>query len=91
MGSTFELGRLGYADPFPPNAFSLVLPWILPIQNGCLFQMVAESVLALNENNLLDQWNWILDCLRDVLNESGASELANALPSVEGMGASTGG
>lgn len=42
--------------------------------------MVAESVLALNEETLLDQWNWILDCLRDVLLESGDKELAASLP-----------
>jgi phosphoenolpyruvate carboxylase len=42
--------------------------------------MVAESVLALNEETLLDEWAWILDCLRDVLVESGDKELANALP-----------
>jgi phosphoenolpyruvate carboxylase len=42
--------------------------------------MVAESVLALNEETLLDEWKWILDCLRDVLIESGDKELANTLP-----------
>ena len=42
--------------------------------------MVAESVLALDESSLLGQWNWILGCLKDVLIESGASDLASALP-----------
>ena len=42
--------------------------------------MVAESVLALNEETLLDEWNWILDCFRDVLLESGDKELAETLP-----------
>lgn len=42
--------------------------------------MVVESVLALNEESLLDQWNWILGCLRDVLTESGDKDLANSLP-----------
>jgi phosphoenolpyruvate carboxylase len=47
--------------------------------------MVAESVLALDESSLLDQWKWILNCLRDVLVESGASDLAAMLPSeIEG-------
>ncbi len=89
MGGKFAEWRLGYAYPFHPNTH---VPWsilCLQIQTGCVVNMVAESVLALNEKNLLDQWNWILDCLRDVLNESGESELANALPTVEGMGAST--
>lgn len=42
--------------------------------------MVAESVLALNEDTLVSQWNWILDGLRDVLTESGDEKLASALP-----------
>jgi hypothetical protein len=42
--------------------------------------MVAETVLALNEETLIDEWHWILDCLRDVLIESGDKELANTLP-----------
>lgn len=42
--------------------------------------MVVESVLALNEESLLDQWNWILGCFRDVLTETGDEELANTLP-----------
>lgn len=42
--------------------------------------MVAESVLALDETSLLGQWNWILCCLKDVLVESGAADLAAALP-----------
>ncbi len=51
--------------------------------------MVAESVLALNESTLIKQWEWILECLRDVLTESGAVELAKALPSpdLEGLSA----
>ncbi|XZE33307.1 phosphoenolpyruvate carboxylase [Pirellulaceae bacterium SH501] len=42
--------------------------------------MVVESILALNEENLLDQWNWILGCLREVLQESGDGDLAQSLP-----------
>ncbi len=42
--------------------------------------MVVESVLALNEENLIDQWNWILGCLREVLQESGDGDLAELLP-----------
>jgi phosphoenolpyruvate carboxylase len=42
--------------------------------------MVVESVLALNEENLIDQWNWILGCLREVLLESGDGDLAELLP-----------
>jgi len=42
--------------------------------------MVAESVLALDESTLLGQWSWILCCLKDVLVESGAADLAAALP-----------
>lgn len=42
--------------------------------------MVVESILALNEENLLDQWNWILECLRAVLQESGDGDLAKSLP-----------
>ena len=42
--------------------------------------MIPESVLALNEQSLLDQWHWILESLRDVLNESGEHELARSLP-----------
>jgi phosphoenolpyruvate carboxylase len=42
--------------------------------------MVVESILALNEENLLDQWNWILECLREVLQESGDGDLAQLLP-----------
>ena len=42
--------------------------------------MVAESVLALNEETLFEEWNWILDCFRDVLLESGDKELAETLP-----------
>ncbi len=45
--------------------------------------MVPESVLALNEASLADQWRWILECLRDVLNESGEHELAGSLPTVD--------
>jgi len=52
--------------------------------------MVAESVLALNEQNLLEQWNWILECLRDVLVESGETELAQSLPMVSDVPATTG-
>ena len=42
--------------------------------------MVAESVLALNEETLFEEWNWILDCFRDVLLESGDKALAETLP-----------
>jgi phosphoenolpyruvate carboxylase len=41
--------------------------------------MVAESVLALDESSLVAQWNWILNCLKDVLIESGADALASSL------------
>ncbi len=47
--------------------------------------MVPESVLALNEQSLLDQWHWILECLRDVLNESGEQELARSLPTSDSI------
>lgn len=42
--------------------------------------MVVESVLALNEQSLRGQWDWILTCFRDVLEESGEKELAGILP-----------
>jgi phosphoenolpyruvate carboxylase len=42
--------------------------------------MVVESVLALDEKNLREQCDWILGCLRAVLTESGARELADKLP-----------
>lgn len=47
--------------------------------------MVAESVLALDELSLLGQWTWILGCLKEVLIESGASDLASALPSASDL------
>lgn len=43
--------------------------------------MVVESVLALNEDILTHQWQWILECLRDVLIESGEEQIAMSLPS----------
>jgi len=42
--------------------------------------MVVESVLALNEESLRGQWEWIHGCLRDVLEEGGEKELAEMLP-----------
>lgn len=42
--------------------------------------MVVESVLALNEEILRGQWDWILACFREVLDESGESSLAGLLP-----------
>ncbi len=52
--------------------------------------MVVESVLALNEQSLSSQWNWILNCLRDVLTESGEKELAFSLPQSADAPAATG-
>lgn len=42
--------------------------------------MVVESVLALNEEILRSQWEWILACFREVLDESGENALAGLLP-----------
>jgi phosphoenolpyruvate carboxylase len=42
--------------------------------------MVVESVLALNEQSLRGQWDWILESFRDVLEESGEKELAGIFP-----------
>lgn len=42
--------------------------------------MIVESVLALNEEILRGQWDWILSCFREVLEESGESALADLLP-----------
>lgn len=42
--------------------------------------MVVESVLALNEEILRSQWDWILACFREVLEESGEGTLAGLLP-----------
>ncbi len=42
--------------------------------------MVVESVLALNEEILRSQWDWILACFREVLEESGETALAGLLP-----------
>lgn len=53
--------------------------------------MVAETVLALNEHNLLKQWDWILGCLRDVLIESGDADLAASLPTSVSSAAASGG
>lgn len=41
--------------------------------------MVVESVLALNEESLFDQWIWILDSFREVLRESGEPQIADSL------------
>jgi phosphoenolpyruvate carboxylase len=53
--------------------------------------MVVESVLALDEDSLHEQWNWILGCLRDVLAETGDAELAKALPSAHQSASIAGG
>jgi len=53
--------------------------------------MVAETVLALNEQNLLKQWEWILGCLRDVLIESGDANLAASLPTSDSHAVASGG
>jgi len=53
--------------------------------------MVAETVLALNEQNLLKQWEWILGCLRDVLIESGDADLAASLPTSDSHAKASGG
>ena len=42
--------------------------------------MVVESVLALNEEILKSQWDWILGSFREVLEESGENALAGLLP-----------
>jgi len=42
--------------------------------------MIVESVLALNEEILRGQWDWILTCFREVLEESGENALAGILP-----------
>lgn len=42
--------------------------------------MVVESVLALNEEILRSQWDWILASFREVLQESGENALAGLLP-----------
>jgi phosphoenolpyruvate carboxylase len=45
--------------------------------------MVAEHVIALDEDKLKEQWHWIIDCFRDVLEETGDRELADSLPGSE--------
>ena len=53
--------------------------------------MVVESVLALNEEILQSQWNWILECFREVLDESGENALAGLLPVAKDVSIPAGG
>ncbi len=53
--------------------------------------MVVESVLALNEEILQSQWDWILECFREVLDESGENALAGLLPASQNASIPAGG
>ena len=53
--------------------------------------MVVESVLALNEEILQSQWDWILECFREVLEESGENALAGLLPDSQNASIPAGG
>jgi phosphoenolpyruvate carboxylase len=53
--------------------------------------MVVESVLALNEEILQSQWDWILECFREVLDDSGEKALAGLLPAAKDVAIPAGG
>ncbi len=42
--------------------------------------MVATSILALDVDKLSRDWRWVLDCLREVILQSGDTDIANLLP-----------
>lgn len=45
--------------------------------------MVNANVIALNVDKLTRDWKWVVKCLREVISESGETEIASLLPSTD--------
>ena len=45
--------------------------------------MVSSSILALDVHKLSRDWQWVLGCLREIISQSGETDIASLLPTID--------